>query len=313
MRIALRLGLLAICLDLAASTAVGAAPTASGPRPELEATLSQRYQLTDVGPGMLGLRGGETSIRRAGGVVTVQQEGLYGSLERNLAASMNIQEGAVVVFRGRKDYAFAVGDRLYVHALYAGSDVISVGLVSAAPVTTNTGAGRVWATVNFFFPVAVLDKSDVNTIFRTLDQWLLPAGQQPVAYEAAPAPAAQVELKPGMNGEEVQALLGKPRRTVQFGTRVWLSYPGLIVLLEEGQLRSVDSSGQPPAQVQVRSEPDGGEIYLDGRFVGSTPATLEVPAGPHTVSVRWRGQPEWKRELEALAGSQVSLQARPGE
>ena len=47
---------------------------------------------------------------------------------------------------------------------------------------------------------------------------------------------------------------------------------------------------------------------MDGSFVGSTPARLELGAGTHAVSIKAPGYLEWKRELRVLAGSEVSLQ-----
>jgi hypothetical protein len=38
------------------------------------------------------------------------------------------------------------------------------------------------------------------------------------------------------------------------------------------------------------SSPFPVEIYIDGTRVGSTPATIELPAGPHTVEYRYGGR-----------------------
>jgi hypothetical protein len=83
-----------------------------------------------------------------------------------------------------------------------------------------------------------------------------------------------------------------------------------VVLLAGGRLTSVDRSGQPPAKVAIVSEPDGADVYLDGTFVSSTPATLELPAGTYQVSVRLTGYQEWKRDLRVLGGSELTLRPR---
>jgi hypothetical protein len=57
-------------------------------------------------------------------------------------------------------------------------------------------------------------------------------------------------------------------------------------------------SGQPDqpntpastAKVMVSSEPTGGDIYVDGNFMGNTPSLIELPAGSHTVRVEAKGQ-----------------------
>jgi hypothetical protein len=57
----------------------------------------------------------------------------------------------------------------------------------------------------------------------------------------------------------------------------------------------------------ITSEPDGAEIFVDERFVGNAPAKLKLAAGSHNVVVRAAGFAEWKRTLETLKDSQVTL------
>jgi hypothetical protein len=40
------------------------------------------------------------------------------------------------------------------------------------------------------------------------------------------------------------------------------------------------------ASVSISSEPPGADILLDGQFVGSTPSTIQMNPGPHTVVVK---------------------------
>lgn len=61
--------------------------------------------------------------------------------------------------------------------------------------------------------------------------------------------------------------------------------------------------------VAITSDPDGAEIYVDGKFVGNTFAKLKLSAGPHTIILKSRDYAEWKRSLEVLKDSQVSLKA----
>ena len=60
----------------------------------------------------------------------------------------------------------------------------------------------------------------------------------------------------------------------------------------------------------ITSDPDGAEVYLDGRFVGNTPATVKLPAGPHTVQVKSTGRTDWERSIEILKDSQLNLKAQ---
>ena len=70
---------------------------------------------------------------------------------------------------------------------------------------------------------------------------------------------------------------------------------------------SIDSGGS--GTVVVASEPTGAEIYVDGKFVGQTPATIPLLAGAHRVVVKASGKKDWERELTVLKESQVALHA----
>ena len=61
--------------------------------------------------------------------------------------------------------------------------------------------------------------------------------------------------------------------------------------------------------VRITSEPDGAEISVDGKFVGTTPSTLRLAAGPHEIEVKAAGRQSWRRTLEVLKDSDVTLKA----
>ncbi len=316
---ALRVRSILLILPLAAVVVFAASAQKEQPgadrRSELEEILKQRYRLTMVGASMLGLKGSAGSLRRAGGVVELRREGFYGSFTQNGPATMSIRGEAVEVSRGHKDFAFPAGEQFYIHSVYVGQDLVSLGLLSTRSIATPRGTGRLWAAVDFYLPVEVLTNVNTGAIFSALDQWLLLEGQRPAAAAPAapappPPPAPRAELKPGMTREEVVAALGAPQREVSYGTRTWMTYSGMVVLLENGKLVSVDRSGQPPARVTVRSEPDGADVFLGDNFVGSTPATLELPAGSYKVSVRLAGFKDWQRDVQVLGGSELTLRVR---
>jgi hypothetical protein len=56
------------------------------------------------------------------------------------------------------------------------------------------------------------------------------------------------------------------------------------------------------AELEVSSTPDGADIEIDGNFVGSTPSTLGVAAGPHQISVRKAGFMPWERTITVSSG-----------
>jgi S1-C subfamily serine protease len=59
--------------------------------------------------------------------------------------------------------------------------------------------------------------------------------------------------------------------------------------------------------VAITAEPDDAEIYVDDKFVGNAPAKLKLAAGNHIVVMKAAGFTEWKRALEILKDSQVTL------
>jgi hypothetical protein len=69
-------------------------------------------------------------------------------------------------------------------------------------------------------------------------------------------------------------------------------------------------TGTPPvspdqtaeAELEVSSTPDGADIEIDGNFVGSTPSTVGVAAGPHQLSVKKAGFQPWERKITVSSG-----------
>ena len=70
---------------------------------------------------------------------------------------------------------------------------------------------------------------------------------------------------------------------------------------------SLDSAHAAASIVSFSSEPSGADIYIDGKFVGQTPATISMLPGPHYVVVKAVGRKNWQRDLDVLKDSQVAL------
>ena len=74
-----------------------------------------------------------------------------------------------------------------------------------------------------------------------------------------------------------------------------------------------DNSPQPVAggvgTILISSTPDGAEIFVNDKFHGNTPATLRLPAGSHAIVLKFPGRADWKRTLEVLKSSKVTLRA----
>jgi hypothetical protein len=310
---------LAIFLSITASLW---AQGATDNRRELEQSLQSRYHPAVLGKGLMGI-GGQNTIRRAGGVVVLRRTGLWGSFDRSETASWSIRGDHGELLAGRKDFELQTGQKFYVTSVTVGSDVIEIGLLTTGTVTGGTQTGRLWATAAFFFDPKVLAQGDMATIESALDQWLglgdsvtAPVAAAPVLAPApAPAirseaPAPRSELKVGMTRAQLVQAIGAPLSEVSFGERTWLTYAGLVAMLEQDKLVNVDRSLQPPSKVSIRSDPAGADVFLDGKFIGSTPANLQLAAGTYTLSVKLQGFEPWQRELSVIPGSETGVQAK---
>jgi len=118
----------------------------------------------------------------------------------------------------------------------------------------------------------------------------LPSEAPPVGQ---PAPAAP---SPGKSAAKpLFAEVAAPRRhalkvAAALGTLLALSLPAAW-LIEAS--RSRFAHGGPPAgfhaesgELRIASHPEGAEVYVDGALRGTTPTTLRLTAGQHSVRVK---------------------------
>ena len=74
---------------------------------------------------------------------------------------------------------------------------------------------------------------------------------------------------------------------------------------QSSRLQVSDSSGQ--AKVHITSSPNGGEIYIDGKFFGNAPSDIALAPGEHVVRVTLGGK-EWTRTVQ-ITGGEIQLRA----
>jgi len=315
-------------------------------REVLEQILTQTYYPSVVGKHAMGL-GAETDIRRAGIVVVVQRPGLAASFDRAQIASYEIHGLNATLYRGKSDYAVPAGERFYVFSIEVGEETINFGLLSARGLPGRKGPTRVWAIASFYLPKEVIANAEKDAAFHAIDPWFVPEGRSaapvsagvpgvpaaaqapapptmpaaPVAASPVPAaPTPPVEqpglpaanLTPGMTRDQVVEAMGPPQREVTLQGKTWLTYPGMIVVLEGGKLVSANQMGEASgnAKVAVQSDPAGGDIYIDGQMVGQTPSTFELAPGEHQVNVQLAGYQDWVRRVHLLTGSEINLTAK---
>ena len=66
---------------------------------------------------------------------------------------------------------------------------------------------------------------------------------------------------------------------------------------------------QTDGYVSVSSDPSGSTVRIDGSYYGTTPTTVSVPAGRHTVSVAKDGYSGWSQTVSVTSGATTSVYA----
>ncbi|HTG30557.1 MAG TPA: trypsin-like peptidase domain-containing protein [Methylomirabilota bacterium] len=60
---------------------------------------------------------------------------------------------------------------------------------------------------------------------------------------------------------------------------------------------------------EIASDPDGAEIFVDDKFVGSCPATLRLSEGAHTLTLKSPHHADWQRSITVLRDGVVTVKA----
>jgi TPR repeat protein len=61
--------------------------------------------------------------------------------------------------------------------------------------------------------------------------------------------------------------------------------------------------------VNVKAEDDSYEIFVDGAFVGNTPAKVKLGEGAHVVEVKKAGFKDYRKQISITEGSELTLRA----
>jgi hypothetical protein len=61
--------------------------------------------------------------------------------------------------------------------------------------------------------------------------------------------------------------------------------------------------------VNVSAPDDSYEIFVDGAFVGNTPAMVKLTEGAHVVEVKRAGFKDYRKEIKITEGSELTLRA----
>jgi hypothetical protein len=61
--------------------------------------------------------------------------------------------------------------------------------------------------------------------------------------------------------------------------------------------------------VEIKSTPDGAEITVDDKYMGSTPSTVRLSAGDHKIKVEKPGFKPWEKNLTVSSGGAATVNA----
>jgi hypothetical protein len=65
----------------------------------------------------------------------------------------------------------------------------------------------------------------------------------------------------------------------------------------------------PSVSVIVKSTPSGCDINVDGKYMGSTPSTIQLTPGDHLVSIEKENWTPWQRTMAVTAGGNSTIDA----
>jgi hypothetical protein len=70
------------------------------------------------------------------------------------------------------------------------------------------------------------------------------------------------------------------------------------------------AASQAVSQVSLFSSPDGADILIDGKYMGSTPSTIPLTGGEHSIAIEKAGYKRWQRSLTAAPNGKVTVSAQ---
>jgi hypothetical protein len=150
------------------------------------------------------------------------------------------------------------------------------------------------------------------------DFWLVKVGSAPT-----PTPTGNIDVRSDPSGASIYldgVYEGTTPATISDTSpgshTIKLTKSGYVdymttVYVSAGDTESVDATLTPTTgSISVSSAPSGADIYLDGAYKGTTPATIpDVPPGSHTLKLEKYGYAEWLTSVYVTSGVTESITA----
>jgi hypothetical protein len=167
----------------------------------------------------------------------------------------------------------------------ASGEKVALRAVQDAKGGGHTGAmvGAMVATAIIFFPAAPL------FLFMKGKDITIPKGTEITAY---------------INGDvSLDPAKFAPASVTTTATSVSTTQPAA------GVSAVVSPTDPAVSSVEIKSTPDAAEITVDDKYRGSTPATLHLAAGDHTIRLAKQGFRAWEKTLTVNSGENTTVNA----
>ena len=82
-----------------------------------------------------------------------------------------------------------------------------------------------------------------------------------------------------------------------------------IAIVEPSSEGAAPAAAVDASTIVVKSTPDGADITVDGKFVGSTPSTLRLSPGEHSITIEKSGFKVWQRAITVSSAGSVTVEA----
>lgn len=113
-----------------------------------------------------------------------------------------------------------------------------------------------------------------------------------------------------MHGKDVKVPKGTQFTAYIDGDReVALAPPPSAAPAAQAVAQPAAPAAEDLSTLVLKSTPDGAEITVNGKFVGSTPSTLRLPAGDHTIVIARAGFKSWQRTMTVSPGGNITIDA----
>jgi hypothetical protein len=190
------------------------------------------------------------------------------------------------------------GEKVTLRAVKESQGGSHAGLMAGGMVATSL---IVWPAAPVFLLMhgkdVTIAKGTEVTAYISGDVKLDPVKFQPAGLvpAATPNPATPESASPGSAASDSAA----PSSATQ---AVPAASPAASPNAAPSDTTAVSQDQGTAAELEVSSTPDGADIEIDGNFVGNTPSTMGVAAGPHQVSVKKAGFKPWERKITVSSG-----------